>query len=87
MRRTIMRVNGRVYKYSNPKAVHSFRFDPPAFPELERDWNEYQNEYQTDSCGYVQTCSDKHGLALKACKMQYKSGHNRSIPTLASIPK
>lgn len=49
-------------------------------------WNEYQNEYQTDSCGYVRTCSDTHGLALEACKTQCKRSPNRAIPTLASIP-
>ena len=75
-------------------AVHSARVDvaigdvtSAPFSGVECAWNEYQNEYQTDSCGYMRTCSDKRGLALEACKTQCQSCPNRAIPTLASISK
>jgi len=92
MRRTVWRVNGRVHNYSNSMAVHSARVDvaigdvtSAPFSGVECAWNEYQNEYQTDSCRYVQMRTDTHGLTFEMRQKVSKIGLKRAIPTLASI--
>jgi hypothetical protein len=54
------------------------------FSGAECAWNEYQNEYQTDSCRYVRMCADTHESIMKMCKKVSKTGLKRAIPTLAS---
>ncbi len=74
-------------------AVHSSRFGPvvgvagpnlAAFSYPDCEWNEYQNEYQSDSCGYVRICDDRRGLGVRMCHNVKTRFNNRAIPTLAS---
>ena len=72
-------------------AVHSARVDvaigdvtSAPFSGVECAWNEYQNEYQTDSCRYVQMRTDTHGLTFEMRQKVSKIGLKRAIPTLAS---
>jgi hypothetical protein len=63
--------------------VHSARVDvangdvtSAPFSGAESSWNEYQNEYQTDSDRYVPTFADKHGFIFEMRQKGQKKALN-----------